>query len=114
MEGNGIKNLLVIWAVVLLAAVGTTLSRGEEQPPKAVAGKELTVDLGGGVKLEMALVPSGEFMMGDKENKPTHKVKITRPFYMGKYEVTQAQWKAVMGTNHSRFKGTSNPVEQVS
>ncbi|MFN0128196.1 MAG: formylglycine-generating enzyme family protein [Verrucomicrobiales bacterium] len=109
---------LWIWFVVILSTVGTILSQGAEQPLTAVAGKEspkeLTVDLGGGVKLEMVLVPAGEFMMGDKENKPAHKVKITRPFYLGKYEVTQKQWEAVMGNNPSRFKGARNPVEQVS
>ena len=39
---------------------------------------------------------------------------ITKPFYLGKYEVTQEQWEAVMGSNPSHFKGPKNPVEQVS
>ena len=39
---------------------------------------------------------------------------ITKPFYLGKYEVTQEQWEAVMGSNPSNFKGPKNPVEQVS
>jgi formylglycine-generating enzyme required for sulfatase activity len=44
-----------------------------------------------------------------------HRVRISEPFYLGKYEVTQAQWEAVMGTNPSRFKGNPHrPVEQVS
>ena len=46
--------------------------------------------------------------------KPAHKVTITKPFYLGKYEVTQEQWEAVMGSNPSHFKGPKNPVEQVS
>ena len=108
----------LIWSVVILTAVGTAVGKGAERPPKTVAGKglpkELTVELGGGVKLEMVLVPAGEFMMGDNENKPAHKVRITRPFYLGKYEVTQTQWAAVMGNNPSRFKEAGNPVEQVS
>jgi formylglycine-generating enzyme required for sulfatase activity len=41
-------------------------------------------------------------------------VKITKDFEMGKYEVTQAQWKSIMGSNPSRFKGDDLPVEQVS
>jgi len=117
MGGYKMRGLLIL-SVVLFAAVGTAFSEGDGQPPKAVAvkgpPKELTVDLGRGVKLEMVLVPAGEFMMGDKENKPAHKVRITRPFYLGKYEVTQAQWEAMMGTNPSRFNGAANPVEQVS
>jgi len=45
---------------------------------------------------------------------PQHKVKISQPFYLGKYEVTQVQWQAVMGNNPSRFQGPTNPVEMVS
>ena len=46
--------------------------------------------------------------------KPQHRVRITKPFYLGKYLVTQEQWEAVMGNNPSHFKGPKNPVEQVS
>ena len=84
--------------------------------------KELTVDLGGGVKMELVLIPAGEFQMGspDSDNftigyvKPRHRVRITKPFYLGKYLVTQEQWEAVMGSNPSQFKGPKKPVERVS
>ncbi|HMV43018.1 MAG TPA: SUMF1/EgtB/PvdO family nonheme iron enzyme [Leptospiraceae bacterium] len=76
------------------------------------------------IGMEFVLIPAGEFMMGcsEEENKcfdsekPAHKVRITKPFYMGKFEVTQGQWKAVMGTNPSNYKdcGDNCPVEQVS
>ncbi len=46
--------------------------------------------------------------------KPQHRVRITKPFYLGKYLVTQEQWEAVMGNNPSHFKGPKNPVEMVS
>ncbi len=46
--------------------------------------------------------------------KPQHRVRITKPFYLGKYLVTQEQWQAVMGNNPSEFKGPKNPVERVS
>jgi formylglycine-generating enzyme required for sulfatase activity len=80
------------------------------------------VDLGNGVKLEMVLIPAGEFMMGSpgsdrsaaSSEKPQHRVRITRPFYLGKYLVTQEQWETVMGDNPSQFKGPKNPVETVS
>ncbi len=99
---------------------------------------EHDVDLGGGVKLTMVLIPPGEFMMGSPEPErqraleeakaandtwaieripteaPQHRVRITRPFYLGKYEVTQVQWQAVMGNNPSKFQAPANPVETVS
>lgn len=78
----------------------------------------ISVDLGGGVKLELVLIRPGTFMMGDKDMKPVHKVTLTKPFYMGKYEVTQEQWQAVVGNNPSSFKDGEDagkrPVEQVS
>ena len=90
--------------------------------PAAPAPKEITVDLGGGLKLEVVLIPAGEFLMGspdpDKDaqtqEKPQHRVRITKPFYLGKYPVTQEQWEAVMGGNPSHFKGPMSPVEMVS
>jgi formylglycine-generating enzyme required for sulfatase activity len=66
--------------------------------------------------IEMVYIPPGSFMMGssiDRE-KPVHEVRINYSFYMGKYEVTQAQWQAVMGSNPSNFKGDNLPVETVS
>ncbi len=85
------------------------------------AKKEISVDLGNGVKLEMVLIPAGEFLMGSPDSdkdaqyteRPQHRVRITKPFYLGKYPVTQEQWEAVMGNNPSGFKGPKNPVEQV-
>ena len=49
----------------------------------------------------------------DRE-KPVHRVTLTNDYYIGKYEVTQALWQAVMGSNPSNFKGDALPVEQVS
>jgi formylglycine-generating enzyme required for sulfatase activity len=65
---------------------------------------------------EMIFVRGGTFSMGsnDRDEKPLHNVTIS-DFYMGKTEVTQAQWEAVMGDNPSYFKNCpSCPVEQVS
>ncbi len=67
---------------------------------------------------EMVVIPAGSFTMGSNENdneKPPHSVTI-KSFAMGKYEVTQGQWKAVMGDNPSQFIncGDNCPVERVS
>jgi formylglycine-generating enzyme required for sulfatase activity len=67
---------------------------------------------------EMVFVEGGRFMMGsnsgDDVEKPVHEVELSS-YYLGKYEVTQAQWKAVMGNNPSYFKDCDQcPVEQVS
>ncbi len=73
------------------------------------------------IKLEMVLIPEGEFMMGAPETelessnseRPQHLVTVPT-FFMGKYPITQAQWKAIMGNNPSRFEGDKRPVESVS
>ncbi len=115
-----------IWSVALVLAVLTggcgegPNTSGPSQETTPVLEKEITVDLGGGVTMELVLIPAGEFMMGDgsgqsfPDQQPLHKVKITRLFYLGKYEVTQRQWEAVMGNNPSEFRGPENPVDQVS
>ncbi len=70
-------------------------------------------------QMEMALVPPGTFVMGEAGYaEPVHSVTLTQAFYMGRYEVTQAQWTAKMGSNPSYYQGQSDsaslPVEQVS
>jgi formylglycine-generating enzyme required for sulfatase activity len=51
---------------------------------------------------------------GNDDERPIHRVRITQPFEIGKYEVTQREWQTVMGTNPSSFKGAERPVENVS
>ena len=82
-----------------------------------VAEQELAED----VHLEMVLIPAGTFVMGSptseegREDVETqHEVTITKPFYMGKYEVTQEQWEVVMGNNPSSNKGAKTAVTDVS
>ncbi|MBI4853457.1 MAG: formylglycine-generating enzyme family protein [Acidobacteria bacterium] len=78
-------------------------------------------ELGDGVKLDMVKIPGGVFLMGSdgkehgrsKNEGPQHKVKIS-DFYIGKFEVTQAQWKNIMSDNPSRYKGDDLPVDSVS
>ncbi|BAY46871.1 hypothetical protein SAMD00079811_44860 [Scytonema sp. HK-05] len=89
-----------------------------------------TENLGNYALLEMVAIPGGQFLMGSPDNEPQrssdespqHTVTI-QPFYMGKFPVTQAQWKAVaalpkvkidLNPDPSFFKGANRPVEQVS
>lgn len=86
--------------------------------------KELPKTITNSIGMEFMLIPAGEFLMGCSDGdtlcyddeKPQHKVRITKPLYMSKYEVTQGQWKKVIGSNPSRFKdcGADCPVESVS
>ena len=73
--------------------------------------------------MKLALIPAGEFLMGSPDSdkdasddeKPQHRVRITQPFYLGVYQVTQGQYRAVTGANPSHFKGSDDlPVESVS
>jgi formylglycine-generating enzyme required for sulfatase activity len=82
----------------------------------------VTLDLGNGVAMKLVLISAGKFAMGSPGSEegrkadegPKHEVSISKPFYMGLTEVTQAQYEAVMGTNPSEFKGPTNPVENVT
>lgn len=82
------------------------------------AAETLRLDLGGGITLELARIPAGEFLMGTEDRNsdewPAHRVSLTSAFWMGIHEVTQAQWQQVMGANPSDFQGPRHPVERVS
>ena len=102
-------------------------------PLKVVKGKDsFAVELGNGIDIEMVYIPSGTFTMGSPREEPMEKkfgkegseyespqiedVKISA-FYMGKYEVTQAQWEKIIEKNCSNFgdkNNLQNPVENVS
>ena len=70
------------------------------------------------IVMKLVHIPAGEFMMGsndgDSDEKPVHLVRISEGFYMGVTEVTQAQYREVMGINPSCFKGDNLPVENVN
>jgi formylglycine-generating enzyme required for sulfatase activity len=89
---------------------------GEPLPQGWVPGGDKYVN---SIGMVFMLIPAGEFSMGseegDNDEKPAHGVLISRPFYVGKYEVTQGQWQKLMVGNPSHFAGDPNlPVEQVS
>ena len=64
----------------------------------AQADDEITIELPGGVPLEMVWIEPGNFTMGSPEYDGTREVTISNGFYLGKYELTREQWQAVMGT----------------
>jgi formylglycine-generating enzyme required for sulfatase activity len=141
-----------IWCVILMIVAGgcgresgtapapqektpetSTASSPQEKTP--AAAKEISFDLAPGVKLEMVLIPAGEFLMGSPDSdkdadekkpqhgdrvtkplypckyseKPQHLVRITKPFYLGKYLVTKEQWEAVTGEDPSFAEMVRSP-----
>jgi len=95
----------------------TTTENAEEKQRMWARKVDTPIDWKNSIGMKFKLIPAGEFMMGSEEwdwSKPVHKVRITEPFYIGIYPVTQREWKAVMGNNPSGFKGKNRPVEKVS
>ena len=114
-------------AAVLLAASGAVMAGHDDSPALAVAPFDeqqarqhqeawaehlgQPVEVTNSVGMKLRLIPPGEFMMGSPESEkervenegPQHRVRITRPFYLGVYEVTQEEYEQVMGTNPSYF-----------
>ncbi len=85
------------------------------------AQEEITVELPGRATMNFVWVEPGTFLMGSPfeapeyryaAERPQHQVEITEGFYLGKYEITQEQWQAVMGRNPSYRPGADRPVEQ--
>ena len=92
----------------------------------ASGSNTISIPVKDGISIDMVKVEAGTFMMGatsemkdsyddpDSDEKPVHQVTLTNDYYMGKYEVTQALWEAVMDSNPSNSKGDNLPVETVS
>jgi formylglycine-generating enzyme required for sulfatase activity len=127
---------------MLIAALAPSAIEAKGASPKA--GTVRTVDLGGGIVMEIVWCPPGSFMMGSsaagqdsairslpadlkpetrqptikaiQNEEPRHRVVFSKGFWMAKTEVTQAQWKQLMGSNPSKFikSGPDAPVETVS
>ena len=127
----------VILGLLLSGAPGTSVAQQQETEPKAAPSGEASATakaIQNSIGMSLVPIPSGEFLMGspepqEKEPKllgpdviwwkliegPQHKVKITKAFYIGATEVTQGQWKAVMGNNPATTPGDDNlPVDQIS
>jgi formylglycine-generating enzyme required for sulfatase activity len=132
-DGN-ITSSVTVTGTVDMNTTGTyilTYSVADAAGNTATANRTVTVvgnrsvDLNATVAMDMLWVPSGTFTMGSpttetgrqSDREDEHNVSLTKGFYLGKYEVTQAQYMAVIGTNPSEFNATGNgnrPVEKVN
>jgi len=98
--------------------------RAAVTPAGDASPRELTLELGEGLTMELVYIKPGTFIMGGERTTdgrfecvevPKHEVTLTKGYYLGKYEVTQAQYEAIMGSNPSRSsKGADYPVDNVS
>ena len=102
-----------------------TTQKGPQTGPQnpAPSLERTTLDLGGEMTIEFVLIPAGEFAMGSPDDEPdrdpedegpVRQVQITRPYFLGVYEVTQAQYEKVTGENPAAHKEPTCPVENVS
>ena len=105
-----------------LAGVLTVNTTVSTNTTSSLSGNTITIPVKNGISIDMVRVEAGTFIMGatpEMEDpydweKPTHQVTLTNDYYIGKYEVTQALWQAVMGNNPSNFKDDNLPVGNVS
>lgn len=102
--------------ICLLMALLPMLSQAQK------AGDEKTLEIFEGMTIEMVWIPSGSFTMGNtsgtedrwSEKERAHKVRISKGFWMAKYETTQKLWQVVMGTNPSRQQAENHPVTDIT
>lgn len=109
--------VLVLIPVLLVAYLLMFFGDGGLFEPAPVDLPKITNSIG----MKLALLPKGTFLMGvpASENQPApeetqHSVTISNDYYLGVYEVTQAEYQRVMGKNPSQFKEAQNPVEKIS
>lgn len=118
---------LALSLTVLLLGMGCAGQNPKDKaaPDLPVSAKEYITN---SIGMKLVKIPAGKFTMGSPDSEkdrrqdegPQHEVEITKPFYMGVYEVTQEEYQAVMGTNPSKFENVAwqktrrFPVEQVS
>jgi formylglycine-generating enzyme required for sulfatase activity len=87
---------------------------GPLPPATAKPGQPMVVDLGAGVQLELVWIPDGNLTMVTEGSRPTRRIIPIQGFWLGKYEVTQEQWIALMGKNPSEHQAPKHPVDNVS
>ena len=93
-------------------------AQGQEVERESGQAQYFTEDLGNGINLDLVKIPGGNFMMGSPEGEgshneqPQHEVKV-KPFFMGKYPVTQSQWKAIASLPKVNCDLIPNPIVKV-
>lgn len=111
------------YASVINNASGDPFAIVATPDPGATGAQEITVTLPGGVPLVLVRIPAGTFQMGSPTGEPNHwsnetlhQVTLTSDYYIGKYEVTEGQWRAVMGYTPSTSPSCNDScaVQQVS
>ena len=128
---RSLKIAIVVITAAILAAGSLWATENKRNENQTIAQSPTGPAKESSVKMDFVRIPAGSFYMGspssekDREDDegPVHEVRITKPFYMGKYEVTQAQWKAVMGTTllqqrdkawRLKGEGPEHPIYYVS
>ena len=126
LKASAPSNLQIQLSKEAVAAIPTVNEVAQQAPSSSSSvsfgGNTISIPVKNGISIDMVKVEAGTFMMGATsemkkpytDEKPVHQVTLTNDYYMGKYEVTQALWQAVMGSNPSKFKSRNLPVEQVS
>lgn len=121
----GMVSCLAAWQVTKILGV-KSVSQNEESPVThnnaPITDPTLPDTITNSIGMKLKLIQPGTFRMGNPENEPGHEVDetpacevtLTKPFYIGIYEVTQEQWHSVMGNNPSKFVSPHRPVEEVS
>ncbi len=115
----------IVLIVALITGFILTYRPTNKQPnanTKPTPGEKLTLDLGDGVSMDFVYCPPGTFLMGSDPKVDTdhyldelqHEVVLSNGFFIGRDEVTQAQWQTLMGSNPSSFVGERNPVDSVT
>ena len=126
LKASAPSNLQIQLSKEVVAAIPTVNEVAQQAPSSSSSvssgSNEISIPVKNGITIDMVKVEAGTFMMGatsemlnpDDDEKPAHQVTLTNDYYIGKYEVTQALWQAVMGNNPSLSKGKNLPVEEVS
>jgi formylglycine-generating enzyme required for sulfatase activity len=116
-EESMLEGVVKIGEPLVLRAALKPLPKLEGDKP----GEEREFEIAPGVTMTMCWIPPGEFVMGSpttedgrQDDEAQVKVTLSKGFWLGKYEVTQSQWGALVGANPSHFKGGNLPVETVS